>query len=255
MKHLRTISLLVLQTFTSLPAFAQLAPTTWQGVPPQVIPQAVELGVPAFAVPAGTSSTGSGSSGGNGGGGSGSSVTGSEGLSLQNMMLQSYGQAAYDTAEQVGNNPNAVAGFGQLESGFQNVETANGSSSAIGPWQITSGTWSDYVNKYNLPYTATDRGDPAAQAVVANYIIKDYSAQVSASTGLPATVGQAYGAYVFGPDAGKGLASSIDPNEPMSNYVSASSLANNSMTGWTLGQFNNRVSSKLGSVATQTVQS
>lgn len=252
MKHVRTISLLAFQTLTSLPAFAQPAPTTWQGVPPQVIPEAIELGAPAFTVPTGTSSNTSGSSGG---GASGSSVTAGGGSSLQNMMSQSYGQAAYDTAEQVGNNPNAVAGFGQLESGFQNVATANGSSTATGPWQITSGTWSDYVNKYDLPYTAADRSDPAAQAVVANYIIKDYSAQVSASTGLPATVEQAYGAYVFGPDAGKGLASSTDSNEPMSNYVSPQSLANNNMTGWTVGQFNNRVSSKLGSVATQTVQS
>jgi len=253
MRSLRTILLVGPQLAIVLPAFAQPAPTTWQGVPPQVIPQAIELGAPAFAVPTGTSSTASGSL--SGGGGSGSSVAGNGDSSLQNMMSQSYGQTAYDVAGQVGNNPNAVAGFGQLESGFQNVATANGSSSATGPWQITSGTWSDYVNKYNLPYTGADRTDPAAQAVVANYIIKDYSAQVSASTGSPATVEQAYGAYVFGPDAGKGLASSTNPSDPMSNYVSAQSLANNNMTGWTVGQFNNRVSSKLGSVAIQTVQS
>ena len=171
------------------------------------------------------------------------------------MMSQSYGQAAYDTAAQLGNNPNAVAGFGQLESGFQNVATSNGSSSATGPWQITSGTWNDYVSQYNLPYTAADRIDPAAQAVVANYIIKDYSAQVSAATGSPATVEQAYGAYVFGVQGGSRLALATDPNAPMSNYISPQSLANNNMTGWTVGQFNNRVSSNLGSVATQTVQS
>ena len=41
----------------------------------------------------------------------------------------------------------------------------------------------------------------------------------------------------------------------MSNYVSATALSNNNMTGWTVGQFYNRVSSKIGSVATQTVTS
>lgn len=235
-----------------VPAFAQPAPTTWQGVPAQVIPQAVETGAPTFTTPTGTSSFGGNP--GTGGGSSGPVVTGDDGSSLQNMMAQSYGQTAYETAQQVGNNPNAVAGFGQLESGFQNVGTANGSSSATGPWQITGGTWNDYVSKYNLPYTGSDITNPAAQAVVANYIIKDYSAQVSASTGSPATIEQTYGAYVFGPAVGKGLAGSSDPSEPMSNYVSAQELANNNMTGWTVGQFQNRVASKIGSLASQAVQ-
>ena len=249
----RTTPLVAVQITMAFPVFAQPAPSEWQGVPPQVIPQAIELGAPAFAMPTGTSSTASGSVGESAGGGS--SAAGDGGSSLQNMMSQSYGQTAYDTAALVGNNPNAVAGFGQLESGFQNVAAANGSSSAIGPWQITSGTWNDYVNKYNLPYTSVDRIDPAAQAVVANYIIKDYSSQVSAATGSSATVQQAYGAYVFGVQGGSRLALATDPNAPMSNYISAQGLANNNMTGWTVGQFNNRVSSKLGSVAIQTVQS
>jgi len=85
--------------------------------------------------------------------------------------------------------------------------------------------------------------------------MKDYGAQVSSAIGQPATVQQTYGAYVFRPAAGQRLAGAVDGNAPMSNYVSATSLANNNMTGWTVSQFQNRVSSKVGAVATQTVQS
>ncbi len=167
-------------------------------------------------------------------------------------MAQSYGQTAIDTANQLGISPDAVAGFGQLESGFRNIATANGSSSATGPWQITSGTFNDVVSRYNLPYTAADRSNPEAQAVVANYIIRDYSAQVSQAIGYPATVQQAYSAFVFGTTAGKGIAAA-DLSAPLSNFASSEALANNNMTGWTVGQFYNRVSSKLGTLATQPV--
>ena len=238
------------------PALADVSPLNWSGVPAQVIPQALETGAPTFTTPTGAGSfTGNTDTGPGGDGsttGGGSTTTGS-GSAYDAMMAQSYGAVALSTAQQLGLNPNATAGFGVLESNFQNVGTANGSSSATGPWQITSGTWSDYVSKYNLPYTAADRTDPAAQAVVANYILQDYSSQVSAAIGTPATVQQTYGAWVFGPSGGSRLAGATDMNAPMSDYVAATALANNNMTGWTVGQFYNRVSSKIGSVATQTV--
>jgi len=146
-----------------------------------------------------------------------------------------------------------MAGLGQLESGFRNVGTANGSSSATGPWQITTGTWNDTVAKYNLPYTASDITNPAAQAQVASYIAKDYSNAVSKQTGQPATVLQTYGAWVFGPTPGSNMATA-DPAKPLSSYVSAQALSNNNMTGWTVGQFYSKFGNKLGSGANQTVQ-
>ena len=56
---------------------------------------------------------------------------------------------------------------------FQNIPTANGSSSATGPWQITTGTCNSTVARYGLGYSASDINDPAAQATVASYIIRD----------------------------------------------------------------------------------
>ena len=238
----------------TISARADVTPQSWTGVPVQIIPQAAETGAPSFTTPSGGSTffgntnTGGGSSTG------GVSTAVGSGTSYNTMMAQSYGQTALSTAQQLGLNPNAIAGIGQLESNFQNVGTSNGSSSATGPWQITSGTWSDYVSKYNLPYTASDITNPDAQAVVANYILKDYASSVSTAIQQPATVQQAYGAYVFGPTGGAGLASASS-TAPMSDYVSAQALANNNMTGWTVGQFYDRVGSKIGSVATQTVTS
>lgn len=247
-RHFVTVALpfgLILQ------AVAQPSPRTWQGVPEQVIPSSREVGVPTFTTPVGSPST-SNNPGGPARGGGGS-YSGGGGSALQTMMSQSYGQTAYDTAQRLGINPEALAGFGQLESGFRNVGTANGTSSATGPWQIVSGTWDDYVRRNNLPYTSADRTNPEAQAVVSNYILKDYSSQVTAAIGSPATVQQTYGAWVFGPQGGSRLASVSDMSTPMSNFISARSLSNNNMTGWTVGQFYNRVESKLGGVASQTV--
>lgn len=260
MSIIRTAIAAVMPMVIVLGAQAQLTPSMWQGVPAQIIPQVAEVGAPTFSTPTGLASffgntgTAGGLSSGGLDGGNGTSITGDGGSSYQNLTAQSYGSTAISTAQQLGNNPNAIAAFGQLESGFKNVPTANGSSSATGPWQITGPTWNDFISKYNLPYTAADRTNPDAQAVVSNYIMKDYGSQVSNSIGAPATVQQVYGAYVFGPQAGERLAAATDPSAPMSNYISATGLANNNMTGWTVGQFQNRVTSKVGSVASQTVQ-
>ena len=246
----RSIFLGIASVLVPLSTLAQPVPSTWQGVPQQIIPAFQEQGAPAFTTP-----SGSGSFGGlQGGAGSGSGGAVGSNAVYDTLAAQSYGATAIQTAQQVGNNPNAVAAFAQLESGFRNVPTANGGSSATGPWQITTPTWNDYVSKYNLPYTSADQTNPDAQAVVANYILKDYGNQVSNSIGQPATVQQVYGAWVFGPAGGAGIAGATDPNAQLSNFVSARALSNNNMTGWTVGQFNSLVASKIGTVATQTVQ-
>lgn len=255
-----TLGLAVLGTWCVIPCRSEAdpSPSSWSGVPAQVIPTYLEPGAPTFTTPAGSASSGNTQGGSAGGTGSGTEdgtgYTGGGGAVLEAMMAQSYGQTAYATAQQLGNNPTALAAFGQLESGWRNVGTANGTSSATGPWQITGGTWSDYVSRYNLPYSSADRTNPEAQAVVSNYVLKDYASKVSAQTGQPATVAQTYSAWVYGPGAGAGIASA-SASEPLSNYASTRNLSNNNMTGWTVGDFNAYVSRKVGSAATQMVQS
>ena len=257
--RLTTVSLTLI-VWGAGPSLADPAPSSWTGVPAQVIPSYLETGAPTFTTPKGSgsfsSSQGSGDPGAQSGSGigGGTPYTGDGGAVLDNMMSQSYGQSAYATAQQLGNNPTALAAFGQLESGWRNVPTANGTSSATGPWQITGGTWNDYVSGNNLPYTSADRSNPEAQAVVANYILKDYASKVSAETGAPATVAQTYGAWVYGPGPGSRIASA-PASDPLSNYASATNIANNNMTGWTVGDFNAYVGRKVGSAAIQTVRS
>lgn len=233
-------------------AWADPSPVTETGVPAQVVPTYPEAGAPTFVTPTGgdsflgDTSSASGSDGSNGWGGS----SGDGGSAMDAMMATSYGTIASNTATQIGLNPGTMAGLGEMESGFQNVATSNGSSSATGPWQITTGTWNDTVAKYDLPYTADDITNPAAQATVAAYVAKDYATTVSDATGQPATVLQTYGAWVFGPTPGAAMATA-QASAPLSEYVSSTALANNNMTGWTVGQFNSVFSNKLGSTADQ----
>jgi len=228
---------------------------TMNGVPAQVIPSIPEVGAPTFVTPAG-----GGSFMGDGGGPTSTDgstdwtgYSGGGTAAMDAMMATPYGALASQSATQLGLNPEAMAGLGQLESGFRNVGTENGSSSATGPWQITTGTWNGTVAKYNLPYTAGDITNPAAQAQVASYIAKDYANAVSEKTGQPATVLQTYGAWVFGPSPGGNMARA-DTSSSLSNFVSDKALSNNNMTGWTVGQFYSKFGNKLGSGANQTVQ-
>ncbi len=169
-------------------AWADPAPVTMTGVPPQIIPSYAEVGAPTFVTPSGGGSflgdTGTGSTGSSSGSTDWTGYTSGSGSSaMDSMMATSYGALAASSATQAGVTPEAMADLGQLESGFRNVGTSNGSSSATGPWQITTGTWADEIAKYNLPYTASDITNPAAQATVASYIAKDYSNAVSNADG------------------------------------------------------------------------
>lgn len=235
-------------------ALADPAPVTETGVPAQVIPAYPEVGAPTFVTPDGSNSFLGDTTGASGSDGSNvwGTSSGGGGSAMDAMMATSYGDIASTAATQVGVNPEAMAGLGQTESGFQNIDTSNGSSSATGPWQITTGTWADTISKYDLPYTAADITNPAAQATVASYIAKDYATTISESTNQPATVLQTYGAWVFGPTPGSRIATA-DPSMPLSTYVSSTALSNNHMTGWTVGEFNSVFSNKLGSTANQTV--
>lgn len=231
------------------PVLADPSPEDINGIPAQIIPSISEVGAPSFTVPDGSPSFG-GATGGTTGPTGGTGTTG--GSAMDAMMATEYGSVAVASADDLGVNPAALAGIGEVESGFQNIPTSNGSSSATGPWQITAGTWDSFVTKYGLPYSSADMIDPTAQATVASYIIRDYGGTISEATGQPATVLQTYGAYLFGPSYGATIASAAS-STPLSNIVPASYLSNNGMTGWTVGQFNATIGAKLGSTASQTV--
>jgi hypothetical protein len=171
---------------------------------------------------------------------------------LQTLLAQSYGQTAVSTADQLGVNPSSVAAIAQVESNFQNVGTANGSTTATGPWQFTQGTFNQVSQSNNLGFTPSELTNPNDQATEAAYYLQQIASTIGTATGQPATTLQTYAGWVFGPNAGANIANATS-NMPLSSIVSAQSLANNGMSNWTVGQFNAAMSAKLGAAASQTV--
>src|SRR5579859_5368908 len=253
MKGCRTPACLMLvATCCGVVVTARADPTAQapSGVPPEINPSVPEVGVTIMDLPGSGTNPGTGTTGDNTGTTGGGPSTGS-GSAYDQMVATSFGASATQDAAAANINVDALAAIGKAESNFQNVPTANGSSSATGPWQITSGTFMQYSNQYGLGYTTADMTNPADNAQVASYIIASYANTVSQATNAPATVLQTYGAYVFGPSAGSAIATA-NASEPLSNYVSAKALTNNNMSGWTVGQFQQEMSNRLGSAANET---
>ena len=240
----------------SSPAQAQANPSLVNpnGLPAQIIPTFGEVGITWGGMPGGSMPNG----GENGTFPPNNSVTspggyqpgGSDALSAMN--ATSYGSIATSAAQQEGVNIVSVAAIGQAESGFRNVPTANGSSSATGPWQFTTPTFLSVSQQHGLGYTAADVTNPQAQAVASTYLMHDYATAVSQAINQPATTLQTYGAWVFGPQAGSKIATA-DGNAPLSSIVSGQSLSNNGMDSWTVGQFRQVMTNRLGSAANQSV--
>lgn len=229
-------------------AYGQIGPV--MPAPRMVVPQYPEVGIGIYVSP--SASSGGGGVSGQASGSTGTSsptgpaVTG--GSALAELESTSYGQQAVAAAEAAGIDPNELAAFALVESNFQNVGDASGTTSATGPWQVTQGTFNSINQKYGLGFSPSDITNPADEAVVAAYTIQDYAQSVSNITGSPATGVQTYGAYVFGPLYGGSMAAA-PPSTPLSQIVPASELANNNMQGWTVGQFYSTEGRKLGSPA------
>ena len=184
------------------------------GIPPQIVPLFQERGAPSFTPAPEASGAGVGGSGGGitlqDPGASGASISAPAGSALAALQATSFGDAAQVATQQAGISVESLAGIGQIESGFRNLPTANGTSSATGPWQITTGTWNGTVARYGLGYSTADINNPAAQATVASYIIRDTAQTISAQTGQPATTLDVYGGYVFGTQNGARIASEAE---------------------------------------------
>ncbi len=224
-------------------------------VPAQIVPTYGEVGITWGGFSGGSNVAGGG------GGGTSPSNTGvanpgtyqpGSSNALNAMLATDYGSTAETVAQQQGVSVESVAAVGQAESGFRNVPTSNGSSSATGPWQFTTSTFQAVSNKYGLGYTAADITNPQAQATEVSYLMRDNANAVSQVTRQPATTLQAYGGWVFGASAGAQIAA-VSADTPLSQIVSAQALANNNMTSWTVGQFRQVMTNRLGSAANQSV--
>jgi len=238
-------------------AAAQTNPTLVNpgGIPSQIVPTYGEVGITWGGFSGGSNVANGGESGTSP---SNTGITNPGGYqpgsstALNAMRATDYDSTAETVAQQQGVSVESVAAVGQAESGFRNVPTGNGSSSATGPWQFTASTFQAVSNKYALGYTAADITNPQAQATEVSYLMRDNARAVSQVTGQPATTLQAYGGWVFGASPGAQIAA-VSPETPLDQIVSAQALANNGMSSWTAGQFRQVMTSRLGAAANQPV--
>lgn len=85
----------------------------------------------------------------------------------------------------------------QAESG--GVATAKAdTSSALGHYQFTEGTWKDMVKKYDMPYSLQDRTDPAKSLEVVKLFTEDNKKYLTNALGAAPTDAQLYTAHFLG---------------------------------------------------------
>jgi hypothetical protein len=217
--------------------------------PQFVNPQYPEVGIGVYVAPPASTSTSGDTSSGDGSG----STTGASGSALSTLESEDYGSAAVADATNLNENPNALADIASVESNFENVGDAGGTTSATGPWQVTQGTF-NYINQeYGLGLSPSDINNPTDEAEVAAYTINNYAQQMQSLTGSPPTIVQTYGSYEFGPEYGNALATAPS-SATLGSLVPAKYLANNQIpASTTVGQYYANESAKLGSTANDSV--
>jgi hypothetical protein len=165
---------------------------------------------------------------------------------------QSYAATLITVSQALAVNPASMAAIASAESRFQNVPGANAAVLAPGPWHMTRSMFLEISEMNGLGYRAADVGNPEAQAEVAPYYAQQIAAVIAAASGHPATTLEVYAGWVFGPDAGMQMVSQSD-GAPLGTLVSAITLRNRGMIGWTVGEFREAMTPWLGAAANQTV--
>lgn len=113
------------------------------------------------------------------------------------------------------------------ESGGRNV--GSDSSSAFGPYQFTSGTWSNVITRHpDLGLTAQDRFNPAKQEIAIRAFTADNAAALK-SAGLPQTDVNLYMMHFLGEAGGPRMIRALasDPQGNAKQYADASAVAAN----------------------------
>ena len=230
------------------------------GVPQQIVPQAAEVGLPAFTMPTGTVSLYGGSSGT--GGSSGGSGTSTDSSALDTMLATPWGASAQQSAQALGVNASALAATCVMESGCQNVA---GTGTITGAFQMTASTYTaslasalaqDPNLAANIVPGLAGQSDPATQAIAAAAYLKQGAQYLQSQGDANPTVLDVRGYYNFGPQGGAQLAQA-QPTALMSDTLTGYSpvtLAKNGITpSETVGQWQSSVASKIGNAASASV--
>jgi hypothetical protein len=248
-------------------ALAQTGPVTMNGVPEQVIPQVMEIGLGSFTIVPSQGVVNPSTGGGTGTtGDTGGATEAGASVALDTMTSRSWGASASEGATSVGVNPSALAATCMVESGCQNVAARPGSE-IRGAFQMLDATFESGLSqavRYNPNLTGTiQRGvdgsmDPGNQAISAAATLRSEAAKLQAAGISNPTVLDVRGGYNFGTGYTVALAQADDSNlmrNVLSAY-SASQLAGNGITATTtVGQWRSNVAARMGDAAYQPVLS
>lgn len=102
-------------------------------------------------------------------------------------------------------------------------------SSALGKYQFTEGTWKAVVDKYNLGYSLEDRKDPKKSEEVMRLFTKDNEAQLKPILGRELTDSERYLGHFLGVGGASNMfkASKKDLNMPVNYYISPKAIEAN----------------------------
>jgi hypothetical protein len=246
-------------------ALAQAGPVTMNGVPEQVIPQVMEIGLGSFTIVPSQGVVNPSTGGGTGTtGDTGGMTEAGASVALDTMTSRSWGASASEGATAVGVNPTALAATCMVESGCQNVAAQSGSQ-IRGAFQMRDSTFESGLTqavRYNPNLAGTiQRGvdgsmDPGNQAISAAATLRNEAAKLQAAGISNPTVLDVRGGYNFGTGYTVGLAQAED-NQPMSevlrSYSPAQLTANGISSTTTVGQWRAQVAAKMGDAAYQPV--
>jgi hypothetical protein len=242
-------------------ALADPQPQTISGVPQQIIPQAQEVGLPAFTIPTGTVSI-LGGAGGTGSTSTGGTGTSTDSSSLDTMLGTPWGASAQQSSEALGVNASALAATCVLESGCQNLGAPGSDGKITGAFQMSASTFQSSLNAAlaqdpglaaNIVPGLAGQNDPATQAIAAAEYLKQGAQALEAANIPNPTVLDVRSYYNFGGTYGATVASAPD-SQTMSSILPANFLSGNGITpGQTVGQWRAGVSAKIGNAAGQQV--
>lgn len=240
--------------------------TVPNGLPQGPIPTYEEVGLGGYTLP---TSGGTRTIGGDGSTVSTSTVTstGTDSDALQKMYTASWGYQAGQNAEALGVNPSALAATCVVESGCENLYTANANTSITGAFQMSNSTYTQELNKAlaadpSLASTIVSgtagQQDPATQAIAAAQYLKDGATYLEKNGVSSPTAVDVRAYYNYGPASGAAVANASDSDSMYSVLASkgysADTLAKNGIsTTETVGQWKSAVATKMGTAANASV--
>jgi hypothetical protein len=242
-------------------AFADIRANMPSGLPVQVKPTFQEPYGPSFSFPQG----GQSNLGGTGGTASGTGGVDAGGSALNTMLAQSWGSSAESAAAARGVNASALAATCVMESGCQNTAAGSGGT-ASGAFQMIDSTYqADIAGALALDPTIASsvtsgldgKMDPTTEAYAAAYELRQDALLLQNNGVANPTVLDTRAVYQFGAWSGAKVAQA-DPSSNLSQLLNLSPAqlsANGITSSTTVGQWQQTVSSKLGSTANQVVLS